>query len=100
MGPRTGAVIRAESIDGVAPGRDDASIDAIHALDRSLSSGDSTTFDIVTVFNPRGCNDRGTLLLHHFPDLEVSTMGVDHTITGPRTLAFHNTIRTPDCDRL
>ena len=62
-----------------------------------MAAGASATFDIVTVFNPQGCNEGGTLMLYDFPQLEVSTLGVDRVIGGPRTLAFHNTIRTPGC---
>lgn len=97
MGPDTGAVIRAKSIDGLTPRGDGSGVDAVHTLDRSVLPGESVTFDIVTVFNPEGCNAGGTLMLYRFPQLEVSALGVDRMIDGNRTLSFQNDIRTPGC---
>jgi hypothetical protein len=97
MGPDTGSVIKAETIDGHTPRGDEPGIDAVHALDRSVPAGASAAFDIVAVFNPEGCNDGGTLKLYQFPQVHVSALGEDRVIGGP-LLAFHNTIHTPGCD--
>ena len=97
MGPDTGSVIKAETIDGHTPRGDEPGIDAVHALDRSVPAGASAAFDIVAVFNPEGCNDGETLKLYQFPQVHVSALGEDRVIGGP-LLAFHNTIHTPGCD--
>ncbi|HEY1119710.1 MAG TPA: hypothetical protein VGE43_18495 [Acidimicrobiales bacterium] len=97
MGARTGSVIRAESIAGESPRGDATAVDAVHDLDRSLRSGGRWEFEIVTVFNPRGCNDGGTLTIYDFPSVEVTALGVHRVVGGSSDLAFHNTIRTRGC---
>jgi hypothetical protein len=99
MGPDKGPELRAESIDGGTPRGDDLNVDALYSLDRSVPSGDSAAFDIVVVFNREGCPQIITRVMFHFPQVEVSTLGVERTIGGHKALAYHNTIRNPDCDR-
>ncbi|GAA1479204.1 hypothetical protein GCM10009623_36500 [Nocardioides aestuarii] len=97
MGPETGSVLLAESIDGSAPHGELATVDALHALDRELAGDSTTTFDIVVVFHPEGCNDSGTLTLFGFPQVELSALAVHRTVDASEDLAFRNTIRTPGC---
>lgn len=97
MGPETGSVLLAESIDGSAPHGELPTVDALYALDRELAGDSTTTFDIVVVFHPEGCNDGGTLTLSGFPQVELSTLAVRRTVGATDDLAFRNTIRTPGC---
>lgn len=100
MGPETGSVLLAETIDGARPRGDDSTVDALHTLDRDLAGGSTATFDIVVVFHPQGCNYSGTLILDGFPRVEVSTLGAHRRIEAADDLAFDNSIRTPGCSRL
>lgn len=97
LGPRTGAVVRARTLGGRTPTGD---IDAVRLLDRSLAGGDTYSFTVVAVFNPRGCNDGGTLTLGDLPQVAVSSLGHQRIVVADWFLKFHNTIHTPGCRRM
>ncbi|QZY29068.1 hypothetical protein [Nocardioides coralli] len=97
MGPDTGSVLLAESIAGATPQGDQQSVDALHTLGRDLAGGSTTSFDLVVVLNPEGCNDGVTLTLFGFPQVELSTLRVSRTVDAINDLEVNNTIRTPGC---
>lgn len=99
VGPRTGAVVTAENASrGVGSGEYD--INALLPIDRDLRAGDSTVFDLVLVFHPRGCNDSGTLSSSSWPMVTIDVLGRSHELYGDKDFAFHRDGATPGCSRL
>jgi hypothetical protein len=94
LGPGTGAVVRARTLGGRTPTGD---IDAVRVLDRTLAGGDTYSFTIVVVFNPRGCNDAGSLTIGDLPQVTVVSLGHQRTVVADWFLKFVNRIRTPGC---
>jgi hypothetical protein len=98
LGPQTGLALRAVNPDphvGQAATAD--GVDAVYNLDRDLATGETATFRIETVFNPRGCNGlHNTVTFTTAPEVEVSFLNVSGTRTGDVKLAFVGT-KASDC---
>lgn len=96
VGPRTGAVVTAENArPPTKRGGDD--IDAVYPLGQDLAGGESMTFDVVLVLNPRGCNAGGTLWSSNWPTVTVNVLGRAHDLHGDKDFAFHRQGATPGC---
>jgi hypothetical protein len=96
-GPGTGAVVRAASVDGHRPHGDSSSVDAIVDLGRRLAPGARTSFDVVLVFHPQGCNDGGTMSASGWPRIAVTTWRRTVWRSADETFRFHRNGRTPGC---
>lgn len=93
VGAKTGTVVSASNADAsVLGGRD-----ATYRLGRTLDPGRSGTFDIVTVFHPTGCNDRGRFWVDNWPTVELTSLGLTHMRAARETFSFHRNGRTPGC---
>lgn len=99
VGPHTGAVVTAENAQRAAK-HGEYGIDALLPINRDLQAGESTTFDVVLVFHPRGCNDGGTLFSSNWPTVTVDALGRAHDLHGNKDFAFHRDGATPGCRRL
>jgi hypothetical protein len=84
LGRATGLSLRAvDPNPQVEPSETDGGADAVYNLDRDLASGDSATFTIDAVFNPRGCSGENTRIsITRTPDVEVSFLDVSGIRTG------------------
>lgn len=99
VGPHTGAVVRAENAEPADRGSP-YRIDARLRLDRDLPAGTTTTFQIVLVFHPAGCNDSGTMRVPNWPAVSVSALGRSREVHGDAVFAFHRDGATPGCRKL
>lgn len=96
VGPRTGAVVTAENAQPTTKrGGDD--IDAVYPLGHDLAGGESMTFDVVLVLNPKGCNAGATLWSANWPTVTVDVLGRAHDLHGDKDFAFHREGATPGC---
>jgi hypothetical protein len=98
LGPATRVGLRAVDPDPQAGASADTA-SAVFQLDRDLDSGDSATFRVEAVFNPRGCNVPGsTFFVTQGPDVEVSFLNVSGAQTGNVTYALLGT-KASRCQR-
>lgn len=97
VGPATGTVVTAQNAEPAERGSP-YDVDAFFPLDRSLPAGESTTFDIVLVIHPSGCNT-GTLWVPNWPTVTVDTLGRSHEVHGDMDFALHSDGTTPGCLR-
>jgi hypothetical protein len=98
VGPRTGAVVTAENAEAAERGST-YELNALFPIDRDLAAGDSTSFEVVLVLHPRGCNDGGTLSSMSWPTVTVDVLGRSHDLHGDKDFAFHRDGTTPGCRR-
>ena len=104
VGPRTGTVVRADPglhptpATDLRPGSIDSDgIDATMPLGESIEPGGQAAFDLHLIFNPRGCNDSGTLWVDGWPQVTFSVLGRDFTRRAAETYAIQRRGRTPGC---
>jgi hypothetical protein len=97
VGPDTGAVVRAASVDAHRPHGDPSGVDATVDLDRGLAPGARTSFDVVLVFHPQGCNNGGTLGVSGWPRVAVTTWRRTVWRSADDTFRFHRNGPTPGC---
>lgn len=96
VGPRTGAVVTAENAETV-DGDWAYDIDALLPLDRDLAAGESTTFEVVLVLRPRGCNAGVTMWSKNWPTVTIDVLRRSHDLRGDKHFAFHRDGATPGC---
>jgi hypothetical protein len=91
LGPASRIALRAVVPEPqVGPSTD--RVNAVYDLDRDLAAGESATFGIVAVFNPRGCEaSGGKVIITQGLDIEVSFLDVAGSQTGDLAFALVGT---------
>jgi hypothetical protein len=90
LGPASRIGLRGVDADPQQAGADTTA--AVYNLDRDLAAGDSATFSIDAVFNPKGCEAQGaTVVITNGVNVEVSFLNVSGDRTGNVAFALVGT---------